>query len=134
MSATNSAPCSCINLPLSVNVEVSSLSAQGVIAHAPSFFSSAAKTSYFGFATKMLTLLSRIDTPEFADVVIDNDDENNGSGDILQLSKIPKVNSAGISIGWAKEKGGVTATTTTVMARRNNNGGGVKCPEEEGVQ
>jgi hypothetical protein len=82
----------------------------------------------------MLTLLSRIDAPEFADFVVDNYDGSDGSGSILQLSKIPKENSAGISMGWAKEKGGVTTTTTTVMARRNNNSGGIKCPEEEGGQ
>jgi hypothetical protein len=63
---------------------------------------------------------------EFADKVIVNNDESDGSGGKLRSSKVLKENNGGIGMGWAKEKGGGTTTTRTAVARRNNNGRGGK--------
>jgi hypothetical protein len=56
-----------------------------------------------GFATPILTLLSRIDAPKFADDDIDNNDESNGSGGKLQSSKNPEENNSGIGMGRGLE-------------------------------
>ncbi len=63
---------------------------------------------------------------EFADKVIDNNDENDGSGGKLRSSKVSKENNGDIGMGCAQEKGGGMTTARTVMARRNDNGGGGK--------
>ncbi len=63
---------------------------------------------------------------EFANKVIDNNDESDGSGGKLWSSKVFKENNGGIGMGWAKEKGGGTTTARIAMARTNNNGRGGK--------
>ncbi len=61
---------------------------------------------------------------EFADKVINNNDESDGSSGKLRSSKVSKENNSCIGMGLAKEKGGGMTTARTAMARRNNNGRG----------
>ncbi len=47
---------------------------------------------------------------EFADKIINNHDESDGSSGKLQFSKVFKEKNSDISMGWDKEKGGGTTT------------------------
>ncbi len=73
---------------------------------------------WFGCPAAILNIL------EFADKVIDNNDESDGSGSKLRSSKVSKEKNGGIGMGWAKEKGGGMNTARTAMARKNDNGRG----------